>query len=88
MAQALEATLPDPAPGAEQEIEQAGELARVRRAMTALAPRQRMALMLVAEQELSGADAAAIMEVSPGAFEQLLVRGRKALRDRLESEDE
>ncbi len=88
VADAFEASLPDPAPGAEQSTEQASELARVRRAMADLAPRQRMALMLVAEQELSGAEAAAIMEVSPGAFEQLLVRGRKALRDTLEVDDE
>lgn len=88
VADAFEATLPDPAPGAEHAIEQAHELAQVRRAMADLAPRQRMALMLVSEQELSGADAAAIMEVSPGAFEQLLVRGRKALREKLEVEHE
>ncbi|MGR3514959.1 MAG: RNA polymerase sigma factor [Paracoccaceae bacterium] len=85
---AFEATLPDPAPEAEHSAVQASELKRVRRAMAGLAPRQRMALMLVAEQELSGAEAAAMMEISPGAFEQLLVRGRKTLRDRLEVEDE
>lgn len=88
VADAFEATLPDPAPGAEASFEQASELKRVRRAMAGLAPRQRMALILVAEQELSGAEAAAIMAISPGAFEQLLVRGRKALRDKLETEDE
>lgn len=87
-ADGFEATLPDPAPGAEHSAVQTSELKRVRRAMAGLAPRQRMALMLVAEQELSGAEAAAMMEISPGAFEQLLVRGRKTLRDRLEVEDE
>lgn len=88
VADALEATLPDPAPGADQSLEKVSELARVRKAVAALAPRQRMALMLVAEQEMSGAEAAALMEISPGALEQLLVRGRKALRDKLETEDE
>lgn len=85
---AFEATLPDPAPGASAELEAASELARVRRAMAELAPRQRMALVLVAEQELPVPEAAAIMDTSPGALEQLLVRGRKALREKLEVTDE
>lgn len=86
--EAFEATLPDPAPGAETSIEQAGELKRVRLAMSELAPRQRMALLLAAERELPGAQAAASMGISLGAYEQLLVRGRKALRDKLETENE
>ncbi|MEL6104300.1 MAG: sigma-70 family RNA polymerase sigma factor, partial [Pseudomonadota bacterium] len=88
MTAAFEATLPDPTPPASEAAEAASELARVRRAMAKLAPRQRMALMLVAEPELSGKDASAIMGVTPGAFEQLLVRGRKALRKVLEMDDE
>lgn len=87
-AEAFEASLPDPLPGAAAKLEAASELSRVRRAMAELAPRQRMALVLVAEQELSVPEAAGIMNVSPGALEQLLVRGRKTLRDRLEMKNE
>lgn len=83
----VEATIPDMRAGGAQSVEAASELKRVRHAMASLAPRQRMALLLVAEQELRVAEAAAIMEVSAGAFEQLLVRGRKTLRERLETED-
>lgn len=88
VAEAFEASVPEPGPDGEQAAVTASELMRVRRAMAALAPRQRMALVLVAEQELPVPDAAAIMEITPGALEQLLVRGRKALRERLEVLDE
>lgn len=82
---ALEAELADSAPDPERSAAEASELARVRRAMMGLAPRQRMALLLVAERELSVPEAAEIMGIGAGACEQLLVRGRKALRERLEN---
>lgn len=83
----LDAVTDEAATGA-QRAEDASDLARVRLAMARLAPRQRMALTLVAEEELSGAEAAAAMDISPGALEQLLVRARKRLRMILEEDDD
>ena len=55
-------------------------LARLRAAIKALPERQRLALALTYDAELSNAEGAAAMAVSVGAFELLLVRARKALR--------
>ena len=53
-------------------------------ALEALPARQRAAIALAYEQELSGADAAAALEVSERALEGLLRRARQFLRSRLE----
>ena len=53
---------------------------RVDRAMQALAPRQREAIVLVYYQNLSNIEAAEIMEISVDALESLLARGRRALQ--------
>ncbi len=53
---------------------------RVRAAIAALPERQRIALSLTYDAELSNADGAAAMQTSVGAFELLLVRARRALR--------
>ena len=52
-------------------------------ALSALPPRQRMALTLCHFQELTNIEAAQVMEISVDALESLLARGRRALRDRL-----
>ncbi|NLS00613.1 RNA polymerase sigma factor [Rhizobium sp. P38BS-XIX] len=53
---------------------------RVERALQAIAPRQREAIVLVYYQALSNAEAAAIMDVSVDALESLLARGRRSLQ--------
>ncbi len=58
----------------------AERFARLRAAVAELPERQRLALSLTYDAELSNADGAAAMRVSVGAFELLLVRARKALR--------
>lgn len=55
----------------------------VRRAVDALPERQRAALMLCHFEEMSNIEAAAILEIGIGALESLLVRARRALRERL-----
>ena len=54
--------------------------ARLRAAIAELPERQRVALSLTYDAELSNADGAAAMAVSVGAFELLLVRARRTLR--------
>ncbi len=54
--------------------------ARLRAAIAALPERQRTALSLTYDAELSNAEGASAMVVSVGAFELLLVRARRALR--------
>ena len=55
-------------------------LVRLKAAINDLPERQRLALSLTYDAELSNAEGAAAMAVSVGAFELLLVRARKALR--------
>lgn len=52
-------------------------------ALGALPERQRLALVLCHYQEMSNADAAAVMEVSVDAFESLLARARRSLKESL-----
>lgn len=59
------------------------ELAIVRDGLSRLPERQRMALLLRAVGELDIAAIAEVMGASAGSVEQLLVRGRRALRDHL-----
>lgn len=51
------------------------------RALQNLPDRQRAALALVYDEELSGEEAAVILEISPRALEGLLRRGRQSLRE-------
>jgi RNA polymerase sigma-70 factor (ECF subfamily) len=53
---------------------------RVERAVQAIAPRQREAIVLVYYQGLSNIEAAEIMDISVDALESLLARGRRALQ--------
>jgi RNA polymerase sigma-70 factor (ECF subfamily) len=74
---------PDPAATPEAALAAADESDRVDRALAALAPRQREAIVLTYYQELSNKEAAQLMEIEVDALESLLSRGRRALRERL-----
>jgi RNA polymerase sigma factor (sigma-70 family) len=71
---------PDEGPGPERGLHAADVGRRVERALRVLPARQREAITLVHYQELSAADASALMGVSIEALESLLSRGRRALR--------
>jgi len=73
----------DPAEGPERRMEMAQDRARLADAIAALPPRQRAAIALAYEHELSGAQAAAALAVSPRALEGLLRRARQFLGARL-----
>jgi RNA polymerase sigma-70 factor (ECF subfamily) len=60
---------------------------RVERALQAIAPRQREAIVLVYYQDLSNQEAASVMQVSVDALESLLSRGRRSLQTILKQED-
>ncbi|XBQ16260.1 MAG: RNA polymerase sigma factor [Oceanicaulis sp.] len=70
----------DHAPRADAMLAAAGAADRVRAAVAALPLRQRTALELCHFQEMSQAEAAAVLEVSVDALESLLARGRRALK--------
>ena len=73
----------DPAPNSLDKVA-ADETARlVARALEDLPPRQRAAITLCYYAEINGQEAAEILEISVSALESLLVRGRRALRLRL-----
>ena len=72
---------PDPLP--DQRLMQADAAGLVDRALRALPPRQREAIILHYYQELSNVEAAAVMDVSVEALESLLSRARRALRGML-----
>ena len=74
---------PDRAPGPLGDHHRRQVSRAVDSALAALPPRQRAAITLVHHQELSQAQAAAVMGVSVEALESLLARGRRALRERL-----
>ena len=70
----------DLAPSAEGLLVAQENARRVRAAVARLSERQRTAVALTYDAELSNAEGAAAMGISVGAFELLLVRARKALR--------
>ena len=71
---------PDPAPAVDVTMIQRERAAHLQAAIALLPVRQRTALSLTYDAELSNAEGAAAMDVSIGAFELLLVRARRALR--------
>ena len=73
----------DPADDAETVLIESERERRVADAIAGLPERQREAILLVHYQDLSGADAAAALEISIEALESLLARARRALRTRL-----
>jgi RNA polymerase sigma-70 factor (ECF subfamily) len=72
-------------PAADARMGARQELAIVRGGLAALPERQRMALLLRAVADLDVPEIAAVMGVSVGSAEQLLVRGRRALRQHMAS---
>jgi RNA polymerase sigma-70 factor (ECF subfamily) len=74
---------PDPAPSAEQGLQDREVGARIEQALAALPERQRTAMVLHHYQELSNIEIAALMETSVEAVESLLSRGRRALKQAL-----
>ncbi|MBX3581796.1 MAG: sigma-70 family RNA polymerase sigma factor [Rhizobiaceae bacterium] len=72
-------------PGAERLVGARQELALVRSGLMDLPERQRMALLLRSIADMDVAEIAAVMGTSVGSAEQLLVRGRRALRDHMAS---
>lgn len=74
---------PDETPDAEAALAGRQRLAQLGAAMAELPERQRAALLMRASGGLANAEIAAALEISEGAAEQLLVRGRAALRARL-----
>lgn len=81
------AAVTDGRPDAVTVIEGRDLAARVDAAIAALPPRQRVALSLCHYEEMSCAEAAAVMGVSVSSMESLLVRARRAVRDRLRRAD-
>ena len=73
----------DEAPLADALIEGEQQRAQVIAAMQELPDSQRAAVVLTYYEELSNADAASIMELNIQAFESLLLRARRALRQKL-----
>jgi len=82
----LEAMVDEPAdeePSADQKVGARQELAIARAGLKALPERQRMALLLRAVADMDVPEIAAVMGTSTGSAEQLLVRGRRALREHM-----
>lgn len=79
---------PDPQAATDAALDEAEISARVERALAALPPRQREAIVLTYYQELPNRDAAALMGIGVDALESLLARGRRALRTQLRDEDD
>jgi RNA polymerase sigma-70 factor, ECF subfamily len=72
--------LEDPSPAPDQRLIRVAEAGAVRAAIAQLPDRQRVAILLCHFQELSQAEAAAIMAIGEEAYESLLARGRRRLR--------
>jgi RNA polymerase sigma factor (sigma-70 family) len=77
-----EAPLADAVIGAEQ------DRAEVIRALDLLSERQRAAVVLTYYEELSNADAAQLLAMNHKAFESLLLRARRSLKDILVKDDD
>jgi RNA polymerase sigma-70 factor (ECF subfamily) len=73
----------DPAPGGFEITMEAETRSKVAAAIETLPERQRAALVLCHFEGLSNIDAAAVLEISIGALESLLVRARRTLKDAL-----
>lgn len=76
----------DPSLSAEQRVIAEDDRRRLNAALAALPPRQRAAVALTYDQGLSNAAGAEAMAISVGAFELLLVRARRALRQAMMEE--
>jgi RNA polymerase sigma-70 factor, ECF subfamily len=75
----------DPSLRVDQLMEHDEQRAAISRALDYLPARQRMALTLVYDENLSATEAAAVLGVSAKAIERLLARARTCLREQLSS---
>jgi len=73
--------LPDTTPNAEHILMRRDTRTDIEAAMCALPERQRTALTLSVFEELTQAEGALAMRITEGAYESLLVRARRRLRD-------
>ncbi|TPG46520.1 RNA polymerase sigma factor [Sphingomonas glacialis] len=78
----------DPSPDAEAGLIETERGDAVANAIAELSERQREAILLVHYQDMSGADAAAALDISVEALESLLARGRRTLRAKLSEPQE
>ncbi|WP_246429646.1 sigma-70 family RNA polymerase sigma factor [Prosthecomicrobium pneumaticum] len=83
----LDDTLEDDAPRADQEMIRADDVRRVRAALARLPDRQRIAIVLSHFQELPQAEAASVMAIGEHAYESLLARARRRVRQIIEQEE-
>jgi RNA polymerase sigma-70 factor (ECF subfamily) len=74
-------------PNAEASTSAKQELSIVRKGLSKLPERQRMALLLKVVADLDNPAIAEVMGSSPGSVEQLLVRARRSLRDHMAATD-
>ncbi|MEH6717934.1 MAG: sigma-70 family RNA polymerase sigma factor [Aurantimonas endophytica] len=81
---AREETEPSEVPDPLRQTESRDALDKARQAIGRLPERQRMAILLSAAGGLDNASAADAMGIRLGAYEQLLVRARRTLRQRLD----
>ena len=79
---AIVVTVPSPRETASR-LEESGRLAAQ---IERLPERQRLAILLVYGEDMSQKEAARAMEISPKAFESLLIRARAGLKQLLEEE--
>lgn len=78
----------DPALRADAALLRAEQGRRIAAAIAALPARQRSAIALTYDEELSNAEAAQVLGTSVSAFETLLVRARRSLRAKLDLMDD
>ena len=77
----------DPGAGADEMLETSQRRIAIAKALQELPARQRLAMTLVYDEDMSGAEAARVLGLSTKAVERLLARGRAYLRERLLQED-
>ncbi len=85
------AEVPDPAadaPDAFADVAGREHLAEVRHMIRDLPEKQRLALLLSVQGERSNAEIGAVLGVSEGAAEQLLVRARRTLRAKMKAKED
>jgi RNA polymerase sigma-70 factor (ECF subfamily) len=76
----------DSTPHADTLLTQRESMAQVQGAIAALPERQRAAITLCHFQEMSQVEAARVLDISVHAYESLLSRARRTLRERLKTE--
>jgi RNA polymerase sigma-70 factor, ECF subfamily len=77
------ADVSDGRPGADNKMGTDWVSRRIEQALAALPDRQKLALTLVHFEHMPQAEAAGVMELSIDAFESLLARARRALKEKL-----